>query len=203
MIPNINYHGVLLGILAFLIIGISHPVVAKAEYNFGKKIWWVFLTIGLICSISSLFFESVITSIILGTIGFSSFWSTHEIFKQHKRVVLGRAKRNPKRVYCYGGIFIFHSLNLSGVTVGAATFAIIAISRYLCIKAEYYFTKKFWIGFLLIGIASVAGSFFVTNLIVSVILGINGFTFLWGIGEIIEQEERVNKGWFPRNPKRG
>ena len=25
---------------------------------------------------------------------------------------------------------------------------------------------------------------------------------LWGIKEMKEQQERVRKGWFPRNPKR-
>jgi hypothetical protein len=27
------------------------------------------------------------------------------------------------------------------------------------------------------------------------------FAFLWGIHEIIEQEEQVRKGWFPRSKK--
>jgi hypothetical protein len=201
-----NYYGLLLGIIAFLTIGISHPVVAKTEYYFGKKIWWIFFVAGLLFTIASLFVDSVLVSVILGTIGFSSFWSTHEIFKQHNRVLRGQAKRNPNRTYeGFSGIWMagaLHSLNLAGFIVGAATFAIIAISRYLCIKTEYYFTKKFWIGFLIIGLLSLAGSLWVRNLLLSTILGINGFTFLWGIGEILEQEERVNKGWFPRNPKR-
>ncbi|MDP4208695.1 MAG: DUF4491 family protein [Bacteroidota bacterium] len=94
------------------------------------------------------------------------------------------------------------SLNYNGVIAGAASFVIIAVSRYICIKAEYYFSKKFWIVFLLIGLGSIGASLFLGKTIVSAILGINGFTFLWGIGEIIEQEERVKKGWFPRNPKR-
>lgn len=202
---QLNFYGLLLGIIAFLTIGISHPIVAKAEYYWGKRIWWVFFVIGIVFSTISLFITSVITSVILGTIGFSCFWSTHEIFKQHKRVMLGRARRNPNRVYNLGIVLIvsfLHKLNFAGIIVGAATFAIIAISRYLCIKAEYYFTKKFWIGFLVIGFVSLAGSLVTKNLLISTILGINGFTFLWGIGEIIEQEDRVNKGWFPKNPKR-
>jgi hypothetical protein len=36
----------------------------------------------------------------------------------------------------------------------------------------------------------------------SAFFAIMGFTYLWGIGEIIEQEERVRKGWFPKNPQR-
>lgn len=206
MLADLNYFGLLLGVVAFLTIGISHPVVAKAEYYWGKKIWWVFFVTGLLCSVVSLFIESVLGSVILGTVGFSSFWSTHEIFKQHYRVLRGQAKRNPNRVYELVSLLlvvsIFDQLNYAGIIVGAATFVIIAISRYICIKAEYYFTKKFWIAFLVIGIVSIAGSLVAKNLLISVIFGINGFTFLWGIGEIIDQEERVSKGWFPKNPKR-
>ncbi len=199
-----NFYGLLLGVIAFLTIGISHPVVAKTEYYWGKKTWWIFFIAGLLFSVVSLFMESVLGSVILGTIGFSSFWSTHEIFKQHNRVLRGQAKRNPNRVYEISGIFLsviaFNQLNYSGIIVGASTFVIIAVSRYICIKAEYYFTKKFWIGFLIIGLVSLAGSLITKNLLISIILGINGFTFLWGIGEIIEQEERVKKGWFPKKP---
>ena len=97
---------------------------------------------------------------------------------------------------------MIEDLSYSGVIIGAATFVIIAIGRWACIVGEYYFSKKFWIAFLLIGIAGLAGSLFISNDILSVIAGITGFTFLWGIHEIIEQQERVKKGWFPENPKR-
>lgn len=200
-----NYYGLLLGVIAFLTIGVSHPIVAKAEYYWGKKIWWVFFALGLVTSVISVFIASLLGSVILGTIGFSCFWSTHEIFKQHHRVLRGQAKRNPNRIYEAGvalAVLSMSQLNFSGVIVGASTFVIIAVSRYICIKAEYYFTKRFWIGFLIIGLFSLAGSLISSNILVSVILGINGFTFLWGIGEIIDQEERVNKGWFPKNPNR-
>ena len=92
--------------------------------------------------------------------------------------------------------------NFHGIIIGIAAFLIIAFARYLCIAGEYYFTKRFWIAFLIIGITSLSGSLLINNNLLSAILGINGFTFLWGIHEIIEQEERVKKGWFPENPKR-
>ena len=97
---------------------------------------------------------------------------------------------------------IFETLNITGIVVGAGAFLSIALGRYLTIKAEYYFTKKFWIGFLIIGIICIVLSLMSDAFTVSSILGILGFTFLWGIGEIIEQETRVKKGWFPENPKR-
>ncbi|MFP4060567.1 MAG: DUF4491 family protein [Bacteroidales bacterium] len=95
-----------------------------------------------------------------------------------------------------------NELNFSGIITGLATFIIIAFARYITIKAEYYFTKKFWIGFLLIGIVAIPIALFMEHLLLSTIIAVFGFTFLWGIGEIIEQEERVEKGWFPKNPKR-
>lgn len=206
MLSQLNFWGLFWGVIAFLSIGLSHPLVIKTEYYFGKKIWWIYLTSGVILSSISLFAENINTSIILGTLGFSFFWSTLEMFKQHQRVISGRAKKNPNRIYSIG-VFPYLSLlglniNFSGFIVGAATFTIIFISRYLCIKGEYYFTKRFWIIFLLIGILSIFGALLIKNMILSSVLSINGFTFLWGIGEIIEQEERVNKGWFPKNPKR-
>ena len=93
-------------------------------------------------------------------------------------------------------------LKLSGLIVGAASFLIIIFGRWACIAGEYYFTKKLWIAFLIIGIASLVSALFIDHLIIASILSIFGLTLLWGIQEIIEQEERVEKGWFPVNPKR-
>lgn len=93
-------------------------------------------------------------------------------------------------------------LNLSGLIVGAACFLIIVVSRWSCIVGEYYFTKKLWIAFLLFGLLCIGSAFFMINIMLSSIVAMLGFTYLWGIGEIIEQEERVKKGWFPHNPKR-
>ena len=35
--------GIIIGISTFLIIGLFHPVVIKAEYYWGTRCWWVFL----------------------------------------------------------------------------------------------------------------------------------------------------------------
>ena len=93
------------------------------------------------------------------------------------------------------------SINLSGLIVGAYSFANIIIARWACIVGEYHFTKRLWIGFLLIGLLLLPFSLINSSIIISTIMGITGFTYLWGIHEIIEQEERVNKGWFAKNPK--
>lgn len=93
-------------------------------------------------------------------------------------------------------------MNFDGNIIGAIAFTSIAFCRYITIKGEYYFSKKLWIAFLVLGIALIAASLFVGNNILSVSLGILAFNFLWGIGEVIEQHQRVQKGWFPKNPKR-
>jgi hypothetical protein len=36
----------------------------------------------------------------------------------------------------------------------------------------------------------------------SAIAGVVAFSSFWSVKEIIEQRERVRKGWFPRNPNR-
>ncbi len=200
-----NFTGLIVGIILFLFIGSFHPLVIKAEYYFGKRIWWTFFVSGIILSAASTLIDSEIASMLVGTIGFGMFWSTIEIFKQHKRVLLGRAKRNPNRKY-EGLMLIIApvgiSLNFSGIIVGAATFLIMAAGHYSCIKAEYYFTKKSWIAYLVLGMAAIVVSLFAENLIVSAIMSIFGFTCMWGIGEVIQQEKRVEKGWFPKNPNR-
>ena len=33
-------------------------------------------------------------------------------------------------------------------------------------------------------------------------MGVGAFSCFWGIREMKQQQERVHKGWFPRNPKR-
>lgn len=91
-----NITGLILGAVAFLIIGLCHPLVAKMEYYLGKRSWWMLFVAGLIFLIVSLL-TSKILSIIFGVISFALFWSTIEIFKQAERVKKGQAKANPNR----------------------------------------------------------------------------------------------------------
>jgi hypothetical protein len=48
----------------------------------------------------------------------------------------------------------------------------------------------------------IALSLFVKGFILSATFGVLGFTCLWSIKEVIEQEKRVKDGRFPKNPKR-
>ena len=89
--------GVVIGMVTFLIIGLFHPLVIKAEYYIGVKSWWLFLFLGIVAGILSLLLESFVGSIILGVVAFSSFWSIGEVFQQKKRVEKGWFPANPKR----------------------------------------------------------------------------------------------------------
>ncbi len=93
-------------------------------------------------------------------------------------------------------------INFQGLIIGFATFLIIGIFHPIVIKGEYYFSKEIWPLFLLLGAGLLITSLHIENVTASAILGVTGFSSLWSIQEIIEQEERVKKGWFPQNPKR-
>ncbi len=93
-------------------------------------------------------------------------------------------------------------MHFKGLIIGLATFIIIGVFHPIVIKAEYYIGKKIWPLFLIVGLALIIVSIFIENLTISAIIGVTGFSSLWSINEIIEQEERVKKGWFPENPNK-
>jgi branched-subunit amino acid transport protein len=92
--------------------------------------------------------------------------------------------------------------NLGGLLVGLATFIIIGIFHPLVIKGYYYFGLKCKWWFLAAGIIAIIAAVCVKNLIGSSLLGVTAFSCFWSIKEVVEQAERVRKGWFPANPKR-
>ena len=91
--------GIIIGFGTFLLIGLFHPIVVKAEYYFSKKIYPLFIVAGVILLILSYFVKSNIASALLGVAGFSSFWSVIEVFEQEERVAKGWFPKNPKRKY--------------------------------------------------------------------------------------------------------
>jgi hypothetical protein len=94
-----SYHleGFIIGLCTFLVIGLFHPLVIKAEYYFGTRCWWVFLLFGIIGIAGTFYIENMILSALCGVFGFSSFWSIGEVFQQKKRVEKGWfPKRNKK-----------------------------------------------------------------------------------------------------------
>ncbi len=94
---ELNFFGLIIGVATFLIIGLFHPLVIKAEYYLGVKSWWLFLLAGIVSCAASLLVADTILSILLGVVAFSSFWSIGEVFEQRKRVQKGWFPKNPKR----------------------------------------------------------------------------------------------------------
>lgn len=94
---SLNYSGILIGVATFLIIGLFHPLVVKAEYHIGTRSWWLFLLFGLVSAVASLLVGNLVVSIIQGVLAFSSFWSIGEVFQQKKRVEKGWFPANPKK----------------------------------------------------------------------------------------------------------
>lgn len=92
--------------------------------------------------------------------------------------------------------------HLAGLFVGICTFLIIGLFHPIVIKCEYYWGTKCWWLFLLLGVAGTVASLCVADLIISSLLGIFAFSSFWTIKEVFDQEERVRKGWFPKNPRR-
>ncbi|MFA9466332.1 MAG: DUF4491 family protein [Velocimicrobium sp.] len=93
-------------------------------------------------------------------------------------------------------------MRVEGIIIGLIAFIIIGVFHPIVIKTEYYFGKKAWPIFFIVGITSLVISTFLSNFLIASAIGVFGFSSLWSIHEIIEQEERVKKGWFPQNPNR-
>lgn len=96
-----EYHlgGLVIGISTFIIIGLFHPAVVKAEYYWGTRSWWIFLLLGILGVIGSLCLDNILLSSLCGVFAFSSFWTIKEVFEQEERVKKGWFPKNPKRKY--------------------------------------------------------------------------------------------------------
>lgn len=92
--------------------------------------------------------------------------------------------------------------NLTGLAIGVATFLIIGLFHPLVIKGEYHFGVSCWWVFLVMGLTSIVGSVLVHDIFFSTLLAVWGASSLWSIGELFHQRKRVERGWFPANPKR-
>ncbi len=92
-----NYEGILIGVGAFIIIGALHPVVIKAEYHFGKRVWPAFLTVGLVCCAASLWLPGAVLPALAAVLGCSLLWSIRELHEQEERVKKGWFPANPRR----------------------------------------------------------------------------------------------------------
>lgn len=93
-------------------------------------------------------------------------------------------------------------MSFEGVVIGAGAFLIIGILHPVVIKTEYYIGVKVWPWFLIGGLVFISISLFSNSTVISSLLAVLGFSLLWSIKELFEQVKRVEKGWFPSNPKK-
>ena len=91
---------------------------------------------------------------------------------------------------------------LSGILLGVISFLSIGVFPPIVIKAEYHFSKSCWPVFLIAGIILMIISAMIENIVLSSALAVVGMSSWWSILELFHQEKRVQKGWFPANPKR-
>ena len=82
------------------------------------------------------------------------------------------------------------------------SFLSIGVFHPIVIKAEYHFSKSCWPVFLIAGIILMIISAMIENVVLSSALAVVGMSSWWSILELFHQEKRVQKGWFPANPKR-
>lgn len=92
-------------------------------------------------------------------------------------------------------------LNWGGAAVGAAAFVIIGAFHPIVIKCEYYLGARAWPLFAVPGVVVCTASLFCENPTVSAILSVLGFTMLWSVRELKQQEKRVQRGWFGEEPE--
>lgn len=95
LFEKMNLTGLLVGLSTFLIIGLFHPLVVKAEYYIGVKSWVLFAIAGVAFAIASVLIDHMICSIIMGVVAFSSFWSILEVVHQRERVRKGWFPEGP------------------------------------------------------------------------------------------------------------
>lgn len=89
MFELLHFEGLIIAISSFFITGVFHPIVIKAEYYFGTRIWPVFAIFGTVILGIDLFIQNAILQAIFGVLGCTFFWSIYELFHQKKRVERG------------------------------------------------------------------------------------------------------------------
>ena len=90
-----NFTGIIVGVATFIIIGIFHPIVIKAEYYWGTKCRRLILVAGIMFGALSIIVENMALSTILGVTAFSSLWSYLELIHQKERVRKGWFPEGP------------------------------------------------------------------------------------------------------------
>ncbi len=90
----------------------------------------------------------------------------------------------------------------TGIIIAVSTFLAIGLFHPLVIKAEYYLGTRSWWLVAGLGVVACGAALFISNVMLSSIVGVVGASAFWSIGELFMQKRRVQRGWFPMNPKR-
>jgi len=93
-----NFFGILIGIITFLIIGLGFPLVIRGERYFGYWVWVYMMSIGFFIIIASLFVPNNWFSVIVGVIGATFVWGSTELKEQAVRAELGWFPFNADKV---------------------------------------------------------------------------------------------------------
>ncbi len=93
------------------------------------------------------------------------------------------------------------SMYFHGILLGLTSFVCIGIFHPIVVKCQYHFTERIWPLFLAAGIVCLGISASIKDVVASSVVGVFGFSCLWSIVELKEQTKRVQRGWFPKNPK--
>ncbi len=89
----------------------------------------------------------------------------------------------------------------TGVLIGLCAFFIVGCFHPIVIKVEYYYGKRTWPIFALLGVAFAVGSLFASHFL-SLLLGVLGASSAWSALEVVWQHGRAVRGEAKRNPKR-
>ncbi len=92
-----NFQGLIIGVAAFAIIGLFHPVVIKCEYYFTDRVWPAFLIVGVAGLAASCLVSQTAVAAILAIFGCTCLWSIIELKEQRERVKKGWFPANPNR----------------------------------------------------------------------------------------------------------
>jgi len=92
-------------------------------------------------------------------------------------------------------------MHIHGILLGLASFLSIGIFHPIVIKCEYLFSYRVWPAFFAAGLVLLGISLYLENMVLSAVVGVVGFSCMWSIVELFQQKKRVERGWFPANPK--
>jgi len=93
-------------------------------------------------------------------------------------------------------------MNFTGLLLGVAMLAAIGLGFLWVIKVEYHLGAQVWPAVLAFGIVLALATLWMKSFWVSALVGIFAGSIVWGATELPPQEERVQRGLFPANPKR-